>query len=396
MSAAPGGNLDARLERSGGRALRLLGGGGREGALAAHESQGARSGAPDARDRAAIAASLLKHWQARPQEALAGRDRAHEADFIAAELIDTANAALDLLRADGPRAALAQSQAMALESVLMVRGRPALRVQGAAIEPIDDDRHPGSGVWRTLLNDHEKALARRAAAVAGVMYKDNYSADPELVVGTAWLVAPDLAITNRHVLLPDASLRLARRRPGTPTQARLKSDVSVCLDFAYDNGPARSLRYRIDDIVFVAEDNDPIDVAVLRVRPQDPNAPGLPAPLRVARQDEWDSDRVCVVGHPGRMAQVPADTAAVFGDPDGRKRVSFGELMDPDDAKPHDLIYDSSTIGGYSGGTVSPVGAGGADDGVIGLHYRGGDIATGNRAILASALRAHAVQAWLP
>jgi hypothetical protein len=388
----------ARLERSGGRALRLLADrNGTEAAFAAQESGRARTGAPDQVDRNLIAASLALHWDKQAPAALVGRDHAHEARLIAQDLIEKANAALELLREDGVRAPLHQDQAMALESVLMVRGRPSLQVRGKGIEPVDDVRHPGSGIWRIILSDYERALAKHASAVAAVMVKYDYPPTPEIVVGTAWLVRPDLAITNRHVLLPETSLRLARRRPGEPTQARIKSDLNVCLDFAHDNGPGRAMRYLIDEIVYVTRDEDPIDAALLRVRPLDPAVSQLPQPLALAREgiDEWDSDRVCVVGHPGRMAQdqITSEIAAVFGNPDGRKRISFGELMDPDERRRHDLVYDSSTIGGFSGGPVAPVGTG--EGGVVGLHYWGGDVTTGNRAILARSLREHPLWALL-
>ncbi|WP_148650525.1 trypsin-like serine peptidase [Lysobacter capsici] len=340
-----------------------------------------------------IARSLLSRWSQTPTADLSGRDRSQEADLLAGQLVYNAQEAMRVMTDDGPNAALSLSHTLALESVILSRGRPALRVMEHAIEPIDDERHPGSGFWRTILNDHEHTLAATASAVAAVMVKDHFAPTPETVVGTAWLLGPNLAITNRHVLFPDYGLRLARRQPGNPTQARLKSDVGVSLDFAYDNGPARQLRYAVDAVVFVCEPNDPVDVALLRVKPTAAPPFATPKPLTLNTDaSEWEGNFVYAVGHPGRMAQVPSDIAAVFGNPDGRKRVSFGELMDPDPNSAVDLLYDASTIGGYSGGPATPIGS----EGVIGLHYWGGDVKSGNRAIIASALRAHALNQFLP
>lgn len=383
----------ARLERTADRAFKLLGEaapGGFE--AAALENAAMRRGPPDAHDRALIERSLLRHWERRPAPALAGRDPRLEARAIAAQLVGQAQDAMRVLSEDGASAALSLSHTLALESVILTRGRPALRVMDNAIEPLDDDLHPGSGFWRALvLNDHEHALAGTAAAVAAVMVAGPYLPAPATVVGTAWLIGEDLAITNRHVLIPELGLRLARRRPGEPTQARLKSDTSVYLDFAYDDGPQRSLRREIEAVAFISEAADPVDVALLRLKPAAP-ADRFQRLRLSTDASEWDQDYVYAVGHPGRLAEAPADIAAVFGDPDGRKRVSLGELMDPDDLHPSDLRYDASTIGGFSGGPIVPI----RSQAVIGLHYWGGDPRTGNRAIIASALREHAVHQFLP
>jgi hypothetical protein len=271
--------------------------------------------------------------------------------------------------------------ALALESVLRVRGRPALRIEGDTIEPIDDTKHPGSGMWRRYLDDFEDNVLFAAAATGAVVVSDPYSAPPEpWVQGSAWLVREDLVVTNRHVLFPPlGGMRLARRLL-QPTAARLKSDLSVTIDFAFDSGAARNGRYAVEGVEFVAEERDPVDVAILKVR----RIGDLrPLPLSLAPGD-FDQDYLYVMGHPGRMENVPDDVRAVFGDPDERKRASFGELMNADPRWPGELTYDASTIGGFSGGCVLGFHA----REVIGLHYYG-DPLNGNRAVSAVTLAAH-------
>jgi V8-like Glu-specific endopeptidase len=201
------------------------------------------------------------------------------------------------------------------------------------------------------------------------------------VQGTAFLVAPDLALTNRHVLFPPfQGTRLARRVPGA-MEAKLKRAYDVNLDFAFDNGGDRDRRYRVVDVPFVAADNDPVDAALLKVERIDGAAP---RPLKVTKMDVFDIDRLYVVGHPGRLSSVPDNVAAVFGTPDERKRVSFGWLMDNAQTNQIHAVHDASTIGGYSGGCV----LGFADASVQALHFWG-DAVNGNRAIVAAALRGH-------
>ncbi len=369
-----------RLERVAPRARRLLAArpGGLE-AAAAHESSGGGAGPPGAGDVAAIAAQLRR---ARPP--LAGIPATAGdpvAEALARELVAHAARVMQALGRGASENQLTAGDALALEAVLRVRGRPALRVEGETIEPIDDARHPGSGIWRSFLDQFEGNVLFAAAATGAVVVSDPFGAPPEpWVQGTAWLVREDLAVTNRHVLFPPlGGMRLARRLL-QPTTARLKSDLKVTIDFAFDSGPRRSALYEVESVLFVAEEADPVDVALLKVRPI---GDLRPPPLTLAPGD-FDQDYLYVVGHPGRMQDVPDDVRAVFGDPDERKRASFGELMDADPANPGELIYDASTIGGFSGGCV----LGFRTREVVGLHYYG-DPLNGNRAIAATQLAAH-------
>ena len=47
---------------------------------------------------------------------------------------------------------------------MRVRGRPALKVEGDSIEPINGQKHPGSEFWVNFRNDYENDLVGVAAA----------------------------------------------------------------------------------------------------------------------------------------------------------------------------------------------------------------------------------------
>lgn len=370
--------MAGRLERVAPRARRFLATSGLE-AAGGHESTGG-SGAPGDRDVAAIARQLRRARSERPGPL--GADADAVAQAIARDLVARARQVMQSLGQGAGDGDVSASDAIALESVLRTRGRPALRVEGSTIEPIDNEKHPGSGMWRIFLDDFEANVLFAADATGAVIVKDRYATPAQpWVQGTAWLVREDLAVTNRHVLFPPlGGMRLARRLLGQPTAARLKSDVEVLVDFAFDAGPQRSVQYAIDGVAFVAEERDPVDVALLKVRPL---GDGRRAPLALGA-DDFDQDHLYVVGHPGRMLDVPEEVRAVFGDPDERKRASFGELMDPDPLHPGEITYDASTIGGFSGGCVLGFRA----REVVGLHYYG-DPLTGNRAVAATAFASH-------
>lgn len=378
-------SLDLRLERAAPRARRFLAprpAGSAEST--GQEGAGPRLGMPDEEDARLIARKLR---QAAPAAtSLAGRDAAREADALAGTLVARARDAMLRLLGGAVDGALGAGEAQALEAVLHMRGRPALRVEGPRLESLDPVKHPGSEIWRSFLDDHEAALARVAGSTGAVRVRDRLAGATPWVQGSAWLAGGDRVVTNRHVLFPPpGGQRLARRRPGEPTAARLREQLEVQVDFAFDNGSPRAAALNVVEILYVSEEADPVDVAVLRLAVPMPEL--RPPPLILART-EFDADQLYVVGHPGRIATdlVPEAIQAVFGSPDERKRVSLGELMDPLAARPHDLVHDASTIGGYSGGCVLGL----LTQEVAGLHYYG-DPESGNRAVLSTALLAHPV-----
>ena len=272
----------------------------------------------------------------------------------------------------------------ALESVIRTRGRPALAIEGPRLEPIDDEKHPGSGLWRTFVDDFEDNMMRVAGATAAVLVRDTLSGRPPVVCGTAWLVGDGVMVTNRHVVLPPDPPRPAKRVDAEPTRATMKTGFGFMVDFALDDGPARDGKSIVTDIPFVSADGDAVDIAVLRIAA----VPAGAAPLKVGVKAPA-SKMVYLFGHPGAMPTVLDDVQAVFGTPNGRKRVCFGERMPDDPAHAGDWIHDASTIGGFSGGCVLTF----ADTDVAALHYYGHPL-IGNRAIPAAALRSHAAAAF--
>jgi hypothetical protein len=164
--------------------------------------------------------------------------------------------------------------------------------------------------------------------------------------------------------------------------AQLKPEFELTVDFAFYTGSNREEHYRVIDVPFVAAADDPVDVALLQV--EHVSGP-LQVPLSLSQQAAGDLDYLYIVGHPGRLQHVPDEVNSVFGDPDERKRVSFGRRYASEEPDPDELVHDASTIGGFSGGPV----LGFLEGEVRALHYWG-DPEYGNRAISARALRKHA------
>lgn len=360
-----------RLELVGLRARRLLAPRTSNGTTAAESFDGGR-GPPHAGDERRIATRIA---------AESSLD-ADSANAVAHDIVERAQSALDRMLADDWNGSLADEDAVALESVLHVRGRPALRVIGDRLESLE--HHPGSEFWQDLIGDYEDRIVAATAATGAVVVSWFSSGNPPWVQGTAWLTAPNRVVTNRHVLMagrPESHLVASASDGSAP---KLKSGIELYLDFTHDHrAPGVQTRRRVTSVLFVAKADDPVDIAVLQIEAFAERTPLLLAPVGAATPGN-----LVVVGHPSPMAGIPATVQAVFGTPDGRKRASFGKRLDS--PRLGEFVHDASTIGGYSGGPVV-----GISNGLVsGLHYFG-DPASGNLAVAADAIREHAAFPWI-
>lgn len=355
-----------RLELVGARARHLLAPRAGTGALAAENLDGSQ-GPPHADDARLIATRIAAESALAPESA----------GTVARDIVERAQLAMNRMLARNWDGGLTEDEALALESVLHVRGRPALRVIGDRLESLK--HYPGSELWQDLIGDYEDRIIAATAATGAVFVSSFSSGNPPWVQGTAWLTAADRVVTNRHVLMsgpPEVHLVSVA---GDGSESELKSGIELSIDFTHDHrAPSPHTRSRVKSILFVAKADDPVDIAVLEI---DPFTEGTP--LVLAPPGATVPNNLVVIGHPSPMAGVPSAVQAVFGNPDGRKRASFGKRLDSQ--RRGEFVHDASTIGGYSGGPVVGIGNGL----VSGLHYFG-DPASGNLAVSADSIRAHA------
>lgn len=336
-----------------------------------HESMLVRTGLPNTLDAQDIAQRL--------QVNSAGAMSDDQREGVAAELVKRAREALVGIDGGGLDGQLSGSQRLGLEAVLQIRGRPSLRVLENDLE--DLRLYPGAQIWDAIVDHYLQAILTTSRSIGALRVRDLLFSYSPWVQGTAWMVTPTLVMTNRHVLFPPAQGQaLARRLPGT-VAALLKPEFELTMDFAFYTGSSREECYRVVGVPFVAAPHDPIDVALLQV--EHISGP-LKAPLSISRQTAADLDHLYIVGHPGRLQNVPFEVNCVFGDPDERKRVSFGRRYASEEPDPDELVHDASTIGGFSGSPVLSY----LGEEVRALHYWG-DPEYGNRAISARALRRH-------
>ena len=332
-----------------------------------HESSAGGSATLTEEDRTNLAARLVTEAYLSPAAAAA----------VVGELVDRATTALVKVRAGASGPALDEDEALALESVLHIRGRPALRVFGERLESLE--RYPGSEFWENLVTDYETGLTDAAGATGAVLVSSFTSGNPPWIQGSAWLVAPDRVVTNRHVLLPKKTAQLLVEKPPGAAAFRFRGDFRLSIDFSYDDRkPEQKLRRAVKSILYLATIEDSVDIAVLEIERYEEGKP-----LTFEPETAPPLKNLAVIGHPGPLTAVPRDVEAVFGRPDGRKRVSFGKRLDIEGGKGV-IVHDASTVGGYSGAPVVRISSGA----VSGLHYYGRPVA-GNLAVTAAAVRAH-------
>ena len=342
------------------RALALL---GAAAANSGAESSGGANGPPSDVDATLLAERIRRN----------NPEAAGAADSIAAEIVAQAQAALAKLADENSERSLTDYETLALESVIHVRSRPALRVYDDQLQPLSE--FSGSELWQKFIADYEQSILDAAAATGAVRVTMFGSGNPPWTQGSAWLVAPGVVVTNRHVLLqPDLQLV----EPRTEGGFRVKADVAIAVDFTSDNRQsAAPVRRNVTGVAYLAPDADPVDIAVLAIEPVDTLTPLDFSPAADAPRNLF------VVGHPAPMVYAPDAVQAVFRDLDGRKRVSFGKLFGQAPSG-RDLAHDASTVGGYSGAPVVGI----SDGKVAGLHYYG-DPTRGNLAVTSATLRTH-------
>lgn len=243
-----------------------------------------------------------------------------------------------------------------VEAIVLLEGRPALLIQG-------QDFPSQQGDW-AVLDGHRAAIRESIARVGRVEVTGHASLD---WLGTAFLVSPDVVMTNRHVAVEfstgDGAGWTFRRGMG----ARL--DLAEELAAVPGDG---SLEFAVTEVVGIHPD---VDMALLRV---DTSRDGR-APVAVAADPPADvpGRPVYVIGYPaedGRRNE-PEAMRRIFMDVYNVKRLQPGTTTG---LVPGELTvkHDCSTLGGNSGSPVFDL----VDHRVLGLHY-GGRYGFGNYAV---------------
>jgi endonuclease G len=247
-------------------------------------------------------------------------------------------------------------QPLALETIVLRVGRPVLAiVKGAARLEFRDSE---SEIWRARLEAVRVPLERAVRSVGRV----ELDGHPQFEwVGTAWMVAPDTLLTNRHVA------REFGRHDGSGfsfTPGFRGRPMQASVDFLEEIEGVESLAFPVVEILHIEDDRGP-DIALLRVEGS-AGVSTLPEPIQLADTAAHVELQVAVVGYPARDSRIPdqALMQSIFGDVYDKKRLAPGQITG---AAMDVLLHDCSTLGGNSGSVVLDLATGRA----VGLHFAG-------------------------
>jgi V8-like Glu-specific endopeptidase len=282
-------------------------------------------------------------------------------------------AILDALPHDAP----SRDQLAALEAIVMFDGtRPSFLVKH---NRIDFASSFNTGTWQTDLQPRLASLTFSLSCIGRVELGERH-------IGTAFLVTPTLAITNRHVVQAIATFERT---------ILLKPDVY--LDFGREqwNGKASFDRRRVSAVVFAGNatvaaplDHKKLDLAVLEVSASDLDGDMRNRHLSaspVSQREYLSASSVAAAGYPASPdLYVPSTLQSKYDDvlrrllegDGGAKRFAPGmptPFAGDSGASSWTLCHDATTINGNSGSPLLMGGHAAPQEFVLtGLHY-GGD-----------------------
>ncbi|AWJ89006.1 serine protease [Azospirillum baldaniorum] len=320
-------------------------------------------------------------------------------EAVVDRIIRDAEEALRKLDGDGEQAELRTGEILGLEAVIESDGsRPVLFVQDGTIDLQTPELNEGLGTyWREDAGRHLKNIERVVASVGAVQLP----AFNNKRFGTAFVIAPGLVMTNRHVLEEAAQL----------VGGVWKWKYVVEVDFRGEYQRTEEHRFPLGEVLFTGPDAierrvdfSHLDIAIIRVGGDQGK---LPPPLTFERSVERVAVRagpqppIYVVGFPAQpfiqppvqppiqppiqpddVGQAPPQAGheyeevleRLYRKRYGSKRWSPG-LVDAgagqlaEDERGWIMSHDASTLAGNSGSCVVDFGETG--ERVVGLHFGG-------------------------
>lgn len=285
----------------------------------------------------------------------------------------------DLAKGAAVRSLGPQSR-IALEALIRMTGRPALRTADGIVDKDD----PELGEWASDLLPWRNKLKPLIDSVGRI----DIEIDSELIhVGTGTVVAPGIVMTNRHVL--DA---IAEPVPmtGGKTRFLLTGPITIAFD---DTAQDLKHRFKVIGVVTAGRnrigqhaDIRKLDMAFLEVETVNAARSKVPPPVPMRDLPANGMLRMIVVGYPAKPNSAAATDpntgqislemwdrlGAIYQNSYGQKYVSPGEIVLapgklPDDSHAWAFSHDATTLNGNSGSVIIDL----ATHRVCGLHFGG-------------------------
>jgi endonuclease G len=271
--------------------------------------------------------------------------------------VDVAKAAVRNFQEGRPGSIDAQ-----LEAIILRFGRPAYFVRD---DTFDTKETPSSSQEVDSVVNVAKAKLNEVIPRVGRINLRNHRAP---WVGTGWVVAPNVLVTNRHVA------REFAERKGEEfvfVEAEDGRQARASLDTCREHGRSRENVFKLTKVLWIEphEAGHP-DVAFLEIDEKSEDDAPQPQPIALMPQDEYDALPVqrwlAVIGYP---AQSPFNSAQdqqrIFEGVFDVKRLQPGLLTAKQASGT--ATHDATTLGGNSGSVVVDLETGQA----VALHFGG-------------------------
>jgi V8-like Glu-specific endopeptidase len=276
--------------------------------------------------------------------------------------LDEGRAGYEKLHREGMDALLTPSQKTGLEAIVLLTARPAILVQNNEFLEVPSE-------WQ-ILNTKKNDINQTLQSVGRIEVSGHPN---DSWLGTGFLVAENVVMTNRHVAEEFCTDR------GSEGVWRFKPGMSGRIDYVEEFGVLRHAEFEIADIIGV---HDIYDLSLFRVQTTSRSGVTPPPPLTISSQPPAAPEaiagrQVFVCGYPtwDGLRNDPPVMMRIFASIFDVKRLQPGELRKFDDTI-NVVMHDCSTLGGNSGSCVVDL----ETNKVVGLHF-GGRYLEGNKAV---------------
>ena len=263
----------------------------------------------------------------------------------------------------------AAEEMLGLESIAMRTQRPVLAIRDNVTRLVFIDE-ADSKIWGERLT---KARPLLDIAIPAVGRIDLMGAQLEWV-GTGWLVAENIIVTNRHVAREFAE----RKGDGFAFKTGLREQMGADVDFLEEIDNPKKLVFKLVRPLHIEEPPGP-DVAFFEIEMVSGDA-RLARPIELATTIGAKQE-VATIGYPAYDSRIPEPDLMerIYGKVYNKKRLAPGSVTRLEEAL---LWHNCTTLGGNSGSVVFDLNSGEA----LGLHFRGSFLVT-NYAVRADVVK---------
>ncbi len=256
-----------------------------------------------------------------------------------------------------------------LESIAMRKERPVLAIKENVTQLVFIDQ-ADSEIWGERIKKAKSILDAVIPAVGRV----DLRGAPLGFVGTGWLVAENVIVTNRHV----ANEFATRRGDGFTFKMGTGGPMSSAVDFLQEIDNPAKLVFNLVRPLHIEDVGGP-DIAFFEIEMVSGDAK-LAKPIELATEIT-ETESVATIGYPAYDSRIPEPELMkrIYGEVYNKKRLAPGGITRVDPVR---VWHNCTTLGGSSGSVVFDLDKGKA----IALHFSGSFLAT-NYAVRADVVK---------